>query len=90
MSQRKELLNSIAILETKVKSAKKNEIKHRHYFARLIGRNPYLVAVPLVPAFLGGWKSGKLARGQGGLRLKQFGKYGFATVFNLIRHYKLI
>ncbi|WP_157070638.1 hypothetical protein [Legionella nautarum] len=91
MSQRKELLKSIAKLETKVKSAKKNEIKHRYYFAQLIGRNPYLLAAVLVPAFLSGWQSGKVARGQGRHRLKQFGKYGFATFFKLIRNYnKLI
>jgi hypothetical protein len=91
VSQRKELLKSIAKLETKVKSAKKNETKHRHYFAQLISRNSYLLAAALVPAFLSGWQSGKLARGQGGHRLKQFSKFGFATVFKLIRNYsKLI
>ncbi len=89
MSQKKKLLKSINELEKKVKLAKRNTLKHRHYFARLIGRNDYLLIALLVPAFLGGWQSGKLARG--GKQLQLFGKYSFLTLFKLIRNYnKLI
>lgn len=89
MSQRKKLLKSINELGKAVKLAKRNELKHRYYFAKMIGRNEYLLLAMLVPAFLGGWQSGKLSRG--GKRLQRFGKYSFLTLFNLIRNYnKLI
>ncbi|CEG61005.1 protein of unknown function [Legionella micdadei] len=89
MNQRKELLKSIAELEAKVKLAKKNETKHRYYFAQLIAKNQYFLVAMLLPAFLGGWQSGKLARK--GSRFKQLSKYGFLTFFNLIKNYnKLI
>lgn len=86
MNQRKKLLKSIVELEAKVKRAKINENKHRYYFSQLISRNQYLLVSLLFPAFLGGWQSGKMARG--GKRLKQLGKYGFLTLFKLIRNYK--
>ncbi|WP_058451628.1 MULTISPECIES: hypothetical protein [Legionella] len=79
-------MKSIAKLEAKVKLAKKNEKEHRHYFARLIGQHQYFLVAMLLPAFLGGWQSGKLARS--GSRLKQLTKYGFFTFFNLIKNYK--
>lgn len=87
--QKKKLLTLIANEIMKVKRARRREAYHHQYFLQQVNKHPYFLPLMLLPSFLVGWKSGKVARS--GQILKHFAKYSFLTLLNLARSYiKLI
>lgn len=83
MSQMKQLMLSIHILEKRLWIQQAQVDKHTRYFQTLLHRNALMVPALLLPPFYMGWKSGKLLHIS--LMLKELGKFVLLTLITHIR-----
>ncbi|MBA2711075.1 MAG: hypothetical protein H0U57_10855 [Tatlockia sp.] len=84
--QKKELLESINELESRIKLNKYAAAVEKRYFSSLFDRNFYKPGALLFPALMLGWRGGKKIRGKAGFG--KFIKFVFMTFFNVMRTYK--
>ncbi|KTD16542.1 hypothetical protein EAW55_06050 [Legionella jordanis] len=84
MSSRKQIQNSIKLMESNIRIERAKLEEHKHYFQRLKNRHQLLLAaIFILPTFIGGWQEGKKV--QSGQGMKRFGKFLLATTFSTLR-----